>query len=74
MVWARGNYNNIIKTVIFWKPIGKRTQGRRPRKRRLDVIEAKSKMIGVNYWRNMIYDRRSYDGGKNSCTVDQARR
>jgi len=51
----RGNYDNIIKAVMSWKPTEKRPR-ERPRKRWMDVIEEDLKKIRVNYWRNIIHD------------------
>ena len=55
----RGSDMKIIKTVMSWKPTGKRPRGR-PRKRWMDVVEEDLKRIGVNDWRNIIHDREKW--------------
>jgi len=54
----RGSDDKIIKTILFWKPTSMILRGRpRKRKRWMDVVEEDLKRIGVNDWRNIIYDR-----------------
>jgi len=54
----RGSDDKTIKTVLSWKPTGKRPRGR-PRKRWLDVVEEDIKRIKKisNDWRKIIHDR-----------------
>ncbi|VVC34675.1 HMG-I/HMG-Y, DNA-binding, conserved site [Cinara cedri] len=57
----RGSDDKIIKTVMSWKPTGKRPRGR-PRKRWIDVVEEDLKRIGIDDWRNIIHDREKWHG------------
>jgi hypothetical protein len=55
----RGSDVKIIKTVMSWKPTGKRSRGCL-RKRWIDVVEEDLKRIRVNDWRNIIHDREKW--------------
>lgn len=49
----RGSDYKIIKTVLSWKPAGKRPRGHP----RMDVVEEDLKRVRVNDWRNIIHVR-----------------
>ncbi|VVC24148.1 Hypothetical protein CINCED_3A003752 [Cinara cedri] len=53
--------DKIIKTVMSWKPTGKRPR-ERPRKRWMDVVEEDLKRIGIDDWRNIIHDGEKWRG------------
>lgn len=50
----RENYN---RAVISWKLTGKRPRDHDPKRRWMDVAGEDLKKIGVNDWRNIIYDQ-----------------
>jgi len=45
-----------VKSVIKWKPLGKRPCGR-SRKRWIDVVEEDLMKMGMNTWREMVHGR-----------------
>jgi len=53
-VMRRGE-SNTVKSVIYWKPLGKRLRGR-PRKRWIDVVEGDLRKIGIDMRRAMVND------------------
>jgi hypothetical protein len=55
----RGNDVKIIKTVMSWKPTGRRPRGR-SRKKWMVVVEKELKRIRVNDWRNIIHVREKW--------------
>lgn len=48
--------NDISRTILNWKPLGKRPRGR-PRKRWMDVVEEDLERLGVQEWREIVQDR-----------------
>ncbi|KAL4098346.1 hypothetical protein QTP88_022976 [Uroleucon formosanum] len=50
--------DKITKTVLSWKPTGKRPRGR-PRKMWMDVVEEDLR-IGNEDWRNIVHDREKW--------------
>jgi len=52
----RRSEDDISRTILNWKPMGKRPRGR-PRKRWLDVVEEDLERLGVQEWRKVVQDR-----------------
>jgi hypothetical protein len=44
------------KSVLEWKPIGRRIRGR-PRKRRIEGTEEDTQMTGIRRWRKLSKER-----------------
>ena len=55
----RRNEEETVRTVLEWKPTGKRPRGR-PRKRWLDTVEEDLKKIGVQEWRTIVHNREEW--------------
>jgi hypothetical protein len=51
--------DDISRTILNWKPMGKRPRGR-PRKRWLDVVEEDLERLGVQEWREVVQDREKW--------------
>jgi len=52
----RRSEDDISRTILNWKPMGKRPRGR-PRKKWLDVVEKDLERLGVQEWREVVQDR-----------------
>jgi len=48
----RRSEDDVSRTILNWKPMGKRPQGR-PRRRRPDFVEKYHKRFGVQEWRDI---------------------
>jgi hypothetical protein len=48
--------NRTPRRVFEWKPIGRRIRGR-PRKRRIEDVEADIQMMGIRAWRKLCKER-----------------
>jgi hypothetical protein len=48
--------HNIVKSVMEWKPLGKRSRGR-PRKRWIDTVEEYLRNIGIDTWTKLLQDK-----------------
>jgi len=55
----RRNEEETVRTVLEWRPTGKRPRGR-PRNRWLDTVEEDLKKIGVREWRTLIHNREEW--------------
>jgi hypothetical protein len=57
----RRSEDDISRTILNWKPMGKRLRGR-PRKRWMDVAEEDLKRLGLQEWREVVQDREKWRG------------
>ncbi|KAE9523129.1 hypothetical protein AGLY_016470 [Aphis glycines] len=59
----RRSEDDISRTILNWKPMGKRPRGR-PRKRWLDVVEEDQERLRVQEWREVVQDREKWMAAK----------
>lgn len=55
----RRSEDDISRTILNWKSMGKRPRGR-PRKRWMDVVEEDLERLGVQEWREIVQNHEQW--------------